>query len=128
MSSIFSLDLMDVLCVWLITVVIIIQKVSQDKLFMQNFWDVGKFSHLWVAGWVKKFRIGKLLQCEEVEKQAGWVKKSGIGKLLQWEEVEKQASWVKKFRNGKSLQWEEVEKQAGWGEKSGIGKLLQWEE
>lgn len=32
---------------------------------MQNFWDVGKISHLWVAGWVKKFRIGKLLQWEE---------------------------------------------------------------
>lgn len=51
---------------------------------MQNFWDVGKISHLWVAGWVKKFRIGKLLQWGEVEKQASWVKKSGNGKLLQW--------------------------------------------
>ena len=53
---------------------------------MQNFWDVGKFSHLRVAGWVKKSRIGKLLQREESGKQAGWVKKSGIGKILQWEE------------------------------------------
>ena len=84
MSSIFSLDLMDVLCVWLITVVIIIQKVSQNKLFAKIFCDVGKISHLWVAGWVKKPGIGKLLQWEEVEKQAGWVKKSRIGKLLQW--------------------------------------------
>mgnify|MGYP004514064375 CR=1 FL=1 len=32
---------------------------------MQNFGDVGKFSHLWVASWVKKSGIGKLLQWEE---------------------------------------------------------------
>ena len=82
MSSVFSLALMDVLYIWLIAVVIITQKVSQNKLFVQIFELLGNFL-ICGASWVKKRGIGKLLQWEEVEKQAGWVKKSGNGKMFQ---------------------------------------------
>ena len=73
---------MNVVCIWLIAVVIITQKVRQNKLFVQIFELLGNFL-ICGASWVKKFRIGKLLQWEEVEKQASWVKKSRIGKILQ---------------------------------------------
>lgn len=83
MSSEFSLVLLDVLCIWLIAVVIITQKVSLDKLFGGLFVYVGKIYQLWVGRWREKAGIGKLLQREEPEKQADWVEKSKMGKFLQ---------------------------------------------
>lgn len=46
LSSIFLLVLLDVLCIWLIAVVIITQKVSLNKLFRGFFVYVGKIYQL----------------------------------------------------------------------------------
>ena len=75
MSSVFSFDLMDVVCIWLIAVVIITQKVSQNKLFAQIFELLGNF--LICGGW-----LGKKAQNQEIALMGRGREASRLGKKV----------------------------------------------
>lgn len=80
MSSVFSLDLMDVVCIWLIAVVIITQKVSQNKLFVQIFELLGNF--LICGGW-----LGKKVMNQEIAQMGRGREASRLGKKVRKREI-----------------------------------------